>query len=72
MNLRRVLLGVLGTLLILVGIVLLVLPGPGLLVIALGLIVLSLEFDWAKKIVESFRRWAERTRNKKNRPRVHE
>jgi uncharacterized protein (TIGR02611 family) len=36
------------------GIALLVLPGPGLLVIALGLAMLALEFAWAE-------RWLERT-----------
>jgi uncharacterized protein (TIGR02611 family) len=38
----------------LVGLALLVLPGPGLLVIAAGLGLLALEFDWAE-------RWLERT-----------
>ena len=36
------------------GLALLVLPGPGLVVIALGLGLLALEFDWAE-------RWLERT-----------
>jgi uncharacterized protein (TIGR02611 family) len=36
------------------GVALLVLPGPGLLVIALGLAMLALEFAWAE-------RWLERT-----------
>jgi tellurite resistance protein TerC len=35
-----------------VGIALLVLPGPGLLVIALGLVILSLEFDWAGRYLD--------------------
>lgn len=39
----------LGFILIIGGIILLVLPGPGLLVIILGLIVLSWEYEWAKR-----------------------
>jgi uncharacterized protein (TIGR02611 family) len=39
---------ILGFLLIVVGIALLVLPGPGLVVIIIGLIVLSWEYEWAK------------------------
>lgn len=34
---------------IIVGIALLVLPGPGLVVIIFGLVILSLEFEFAKK-----------------------
>lgn len=34
---------------IVLGIILIPLPGPGLLVSLLGLLILSLEFDWAKR-----------------------
>jgi uncharacterized protein (TIGR02611 family) len=34
------------------GLVMLVLPGPGLLVMALAIAVLALEFDWAKRVAE--------------------
>lgn len=34
------------------GIAMLVLPGPGLLVIALGLAMLALEFAWAERLLE--------------------
>nr|ALS89358.1 putative transmembrane protein (PGPGW) [uncultured bacterium] len=37
------------------GIILLVLPGPGLLVIFLGLFILSLEFSWADRLYKRFR-----------------
>ena len=43
-----------GFVLVLGGVAMLVLPGPGLVVIALGLGLLALEFDWAE-------RWLERT-----------
>jgi uncharacterized protein (TIGR02611 family) len=44
-----------GSVLVVVGIALLVLPGPGLLVIALGIGVLATEFVWARRVVERAR-----------------
>jgi uncharacterized protein (TIGR02611 family) len=38
---------------IILGIILIPLPGPGILVVILGLFILSLEFDWAKRYLES-------------------
>lgn len=51
---RKVVIGVLGLAVLSAGIVLLALPGPGLLVIVLGLAILSLEFPWARRA----ERWA--------------
>ncbi|TMC40633.1 MAG: hypothetical protein E6J28_01040 [Chloroflexi bacterium] len=41
--------------LLLVGIALLVLPGPGVVVILAGIAVLSLEFEWAERLVTRIR-----------------
>ncbi|EMY34990.1 hypothetical protein D477_006828 [Arthrobacter crystallopoietes BAB-32] len=49
--LRRVGIELLGWLLIVVGIAALVLPGPGLLAIAGGLVVLSVHYVWAKHLL---------------------
>jgi uncharacterized protein (TIGR02611 family) len=46
---KTVVVAVLGGLLTLSGIALLVLPGPGFVLIAAGLAVLATQFDWAKK-----------------------
>jgi len=43
---------VVGTVLLAVGAALLVLPGPGLLVIALGLGVLATEFVWPRRLLQ--------------------
>ncbi len=43
---------VVGFLLLAVGAALLVLPGPGLLVIAAGIAVLALEFPWAERLAK--------------------
>jgi uncharacterized protein (TIGR02611 family) len=44
---RRVAVTLLGFAVLLVGLVLLALPGPGLLVVAIGLAILATEFMWA-------------------------
>ncbi len=54
---RRVGVAVVGAVVLAGGVVLLVLPGPGVLVIPLGLGILALEFAWA-------RHWLERVRER--------
>lgn len=48
----RVPFAVLGFTIVFIGVALLVLPGPGLLVIAVGLGMLALEFAWAERVLE--------------------
>jgi len=45
---RRIAVAVLGTTIILLGIVMIVTPGPALIVIPIGLTVLGIEFAWAR------------------------
>jgi uncharacterized protein (TIGR02611 family) len=47
--LRRVAITVVGLVVLMIGAVMLVAPGPGFLVIALGLLVLSVEYEWARR-----------------------
>jgi uncharacterized protein (TIGR02611 family) len=47
--LRRIAVTVVGTAILVVGVVLLVAPGPGLLVIALALAVFAIEYQWARR-----------------------
>jgi len=51
-HLIRVAAAIGGFLVVLLGIVLIPLPGPGLLVVAVGLAVLALEFAWAEHLLE--------------------
>ena len=44
-----------GMTLLIAGAAMLVLPGPGIAVILLGLVVLSAEFQWAKRVLAWFR-----------------
>jgi tellurite resistance protein TerC len=46
---RRIIVAVIGFTVLLVGIVMIVTPGPGWLVILLGLSILSAEFVWARR-----------------------
>lgn len=47
--LRRLAVTVVGLVVLLLGVVLIVAPGPGFLVIALGLLILSFEYEWARR-----------------------
>ena len=48
---RRVVVTVLGLVLLIIGVLLLVLPGPGILVTIAGLVVLGSEYDWADDLL---------------------
>ena len=54
---KRLVVLVVGTMVLLLGLVLLVLPGPGLITIALGLSILASECVWARQILKRFRQW---------------
>jgi uncharacterized protein (TIGR02611 family) len=51
-RLYRLVFAVAGFTVLLAGFAMLVLPGPGLLVIAVGLAILALEFAWAERMLE--------------------
>jgi uncharacterized protein (TIGR02611 family) len=46
---RRIAIAIIGTTVVLMGVAMLVLPGPGLLTIVLGLMVLGIEFAFARR-----------------------
>ncbi|MBT8098682.1 MAG: PGPGW domain-containing protein [Gammaproteobacteria bacterium] len=45
---RRIVVGVVGTTVLLIGLIMIVTPGPALVVIPVGLAILSIEFAWAR------------------------
>lgn len=53
-----------GFTIIIVGVILLILPGPGILVILLGLAVLSLEFEWAERHMQLIKSKSRKTLDK--------
>ena len=48
---KRIIVIIFGFTILLMGIALLFLPGPGILIIILGLFILSAEYVWAKKLM---------------------
>lgn len=61
---RRVIIAVIGGTIVLIGLAMIVLPGPAIVVIPLGLAVLATEFIWA-------RRWLRKARKMFNKVRDH-
>ncbi|GAB4262868.1 PGPGW domain-containing protein [Deferrisoma sp.] len=57
---RKVAVALIGGTLLVAGLVLLVLPGPGTVVIPLGLGVLALEFGWARRTLARVRAYYDR------------
>ena len=55
---RRLVIAVIGGTVVLIGLALLVLPGPGMVVIPLGLAILATEFIWARRLLRELRRRA--------------
>jgi len=57
---RRIIIAVIGTTVVLIGVALLVLPGPAFIVIPVGLAILATEFAWAARWLKVIRESAER------------
>jgi hypothetical protein len=53
---RRVIVAVIGGTIVLIGVILIVLPGPAFVVIPLGLVVLATEFAWARWLLRRAQR----------------
>lgn len=49
---KRIGIGTIGTLIVLIGIVAIPYPGPGWLIVFAGLAVLATEFDWAQRLLD--------------------
>jgi len=62
-RLKLVITAVIGFTVIALGAAMLILPGPGLVVIALGLLILSAEFVWAKRALDRMKDGARRVRD---------
>lgn len=60
-HLRRLVITVVGATVLLIGVAMIVLPGPAVVVIPLGLSILALEFAWAKRLLDRVKETAART-----------
>ncbi len=56
-NVRKIFIGIVGGTVLLIGIAMILLPGPAILIIPAGLAILATEFAWAQ-------RWLHRARTK--------
>ncbi len=54
-HVKRLVVLVIGGTVVLIGIVMLVVPGPGLVVIPVGLGILAIEFAWARRLLRKFK-----------------
>jgi tellurite resistance protein TerC len=54
---------IVGFTVIAVGVAMLVLPGPGLVTIGLGLLILSAEFAWAKRALDQLKARAQQVKD---------
>ncbi|HSH40039.1 MAG TPA: PGPGW domain-containing protein [Chthoniobacterales bacterium] len=64
---RKLVYSVIGVTVVLIGIVMIVLPGPAFIVIPLGLAILASEYAWARRIIRRGRVFVGRVRKPKSR-----
>ena len=62
--LRRVIVAVIGFTVLLIGIAMVVLPGPAVVVIPLGLTILASEFVWARRVLRKGKSYFEKGKKK--------
>lgn len=58
-TIRRTVVAVIGTTIVLLGVALIALPGPAIIVIPVGLAILGLEFAWARRWMRILRERAQ-------------
>lgn len=60
---RRLVILVVGLTVVLIGVIMFVTPGPGLVVLPLGLAILAIEFVWARRLLHQVRERAMKMRD---------
>ena len=51
-HVRPIIVGVVGCVVLLIGIAMLILPGPAVVFIPMGLAILAIEFEWARRLLQ--------------------
>jgi uncharacterized protein (TIGR02611 family) len=64
-KIKKIVIAILGFSVLLVGVLLIFLPGPAFIVIPVGLSILATEFLWARNLVEKIKSKIKRKQNKK-------
>ena len=67
---RRVIVSVIGATVLLIGVALLVLPGPAFIVIPIGLAILATEYAWARRWLNKVRQMASNVISNRGRERL--
>ena len=65
---RKLVYSVVGVTVVLIGVAMLVLPGPAVVVIPLGLAILASEYAWARRVIRRGKVFVGRVRKPKRRP----
>ena len=65
-GIRRVVVGIIGVTILLIGFALIFLPGPAIVVIPLGLALLATEFAWARRYLQKARGLIKRKNKSEN------
>ena len=63
-RIKRIIVAVVGLTVLAFGIVMVVFPGPAIIVIPVGLSILATEFVWAKKLLDTVKKGWRKTFNK--------
>ena len=61
---KRIVVTVIGFIFLIIGILLIVFPGPAFIVIPIGLAILATEYEWAKKAFDKMKSRVQKTFNK--------
>lgn len=61
---KKLAIGVIGATILIIGLAMLVMPGPGFVVIIVGLGILATEFVWASQLLEKAKNHYEKTKQK--------
>lgn len=61
---KRLIIGLVGFTILVLGILMIILPGPAVIFIPLGLGILATEFVWARKLLKRIRENIKREKNK--------
>ncbi len=62
--LRRLIVGVIGFTVLLIGVAMIILPGPAFIVIPLGLAILATEFVWAQRLLQKAKDYFEKQKKR--------
>jgi uncharacterized protein (TIGR02611 family) len=70
--LKRIVIAIVGFTVLLVGVAMIILPGPAFIIIPLGLAILATEFVWAQRVLEKAKSYFKKAKNRALRKHSHD